>query len=237
MATARCAMSLDEAETAVGALLLLKRDFPEDPEVLYVTTHFYSELASRSAQELAAKAPSSYQAQELDAEAFESQGKRDEAAAEYKRILERDPRVLGIHYRRGRILLSRAPPATEEAQKEFKEELKIDSGNASAEFMLGEVDRQAGQFDGAIAHFSRAAKLDAGFVEAYLALGMSLNSAGKFPDAIAPLRSYVKMQPADPAGHDQLATANSDVQWFDQLVAVGVPDTQDHARSSRGLRH
>src|SRR6202021_2719211 len=96
MATARCAMSLDEAETAVGALLFLKRDFPDDPEVLYVTTHFYSELASRSAQELAAKAPSSYQAQELDAEAFESQGKPDEAAAEYKKILERDRRVVGI---------------------------------------------------------------------------------------------------------------------------------------------
>ncbi len=36
---------------------------------------------------------------------------------------------------------------------------------------------------------------------------MSLNSAGKFSDAIAPLQSYVKMQPGDPAGHYQLATA------------------------------
>jgi predicted Zn-dependent protease len=38
---------------------------------------------------------------------------------------------------------------------------------------------------------------------------MSLNSAGKFSDAIAPLQAYVKMQPADPAGHYQLATAFS----------------------------
>ena len=55
--------------------------------------------------------------------------------------------------------------------------------------------------------FSRASKLDEGFVEAYLALGMSLNSSGKFSDAISPLQSYVKMQPGDPAGHYQLATA------------------------------
>ena len=73
--------------------------------------------------------------------------------------------------------------------------------------MLGEIARQSGQWDEAIAHFSRASKLDEGFQEAYLALGMSLNSAGKFSDAIAPLRSYVKMQPGDPAGHYQLATA------------------------------
>jgi predicted Zn-dependent protease len=85
--------------------------------------------------------------------------------------------------------------------------LKIDPDNASAEFLLGEIARQAGQWEEAIGHFSRAAKLDEGFQEAYLALGMSLNSAGKFSDAIAPLQSYIKMQPGDPAGHYQLATA------------------------------
>ncbi|PYV63700.1 MAG: hypothetical protein DMG95_06210, partial [Acidobacteria bacterium] len=38
-------------------------------------------------------------------------------------------------------------------------------------------------------------------------LGISLNSGGKFGNAVAPLEKYVKMQPADPAGHYQLATA------------------------------
>ena len=41
MATARCGMSLDQTETAVQALLLLQREFPHDPDVLYMTTHFY----------------------------------------------------------------------------------------------------------------------------------------------------------------------------------------------------
>src|SRR5205814_499537 len=38
MAAVRCAMSLDQRETAVQALLLLNRDFPTDLEVLYFTT-------------------------------------------------------------------------------------------------------------------------------------------------------------------------------------------------------
>lgn len=207
MATARCAMSLDQTETAIQALLLLNREFPRDPEVLYTTTHFYSELASRASQELAASAPNSPQAEQLEAEAFESQSNWDRAAAQYQKILEQDPRTPGIHYRLGRIFLSKSPPQSEEAIKEFQQELKIDPTNASAEFMLGETARQAGQWDDAAAHFSRASKLDEGFVEAYLALGMSLNSAGKFSDAVSPLESYVKMQPGDPAGHYQLATA------------------------------
>jgi len=207
MSIARCSMSLDQMETAVQTLLLLNREFPHDPEVLYTTTHFFSELASRASQDLAATSPASPQAQELDAEAFESQGNWDKATAEYKRILEQNPRLSGIHYRLGRIFLAKTPAEAEEAKKEFDAELQIDPSNASAEFMLGEMERQAGQWDQAAGHFLRASKLDEGFAEAYLALGMSLNSAGKFPDAVAPLQTYVKMQPADPAGHYQLATA------------------------------
>lgn len=207
MAMARCAMSLDRTETAVGALLELNRDFPHDPEVLYVTTHFYSELASRASQDLAATAPKSAQAEQLEAEAYESHEEWDHAIAAYHKILEQYPQREGIHYRLGRIYLSQNPPQVESADREFAEELKIDPNNASAEFMLGESARQAGQWDEAIARFSKAADLDVGFDEAYLALGMSLNSAGKFADAIAPLETYVKKEPGDPAGHYQLATA------------------------------
>jgi tetratricopeptide (TPR) repeat protein len=200
-------MSLDQEDTAVEALLRLKRDYPGDPEVLYTTTHFFSELASRSSQALAAAAPNSPQAQQLEAEAFESQGKWDQAAAQYNKILEANPGLPGIHYRLGRIMLGRVPPDEASANREFEEELKVDPQNAPAEFMLGESARQRGQWDEAIAHFSKASKADESFPEAYLALGMSLNSAGRFPEAITPLETYVKMQPGDPAGHYQLATA------------------------------
>jgi len=207
MSTARCAMSLEQPEMTMRALLTLNREFPHDAQVLYTTTHYYSEMATRAAQELAATAPNSAEAQQLEAEAFESQGEWDKAAAEYARILEQNPKCSGIHYRLGRIALAKTPSDSETAKKEFEEELEIDPSNASAEFMLGETARQAGQWDDAIAHFSRASKDDEGFQEAYLALGMSLNSAGKFSEAVTPLQTYVKMQPADPAGHYQLATA------------------------------
>ena len=209
MATARCAMSFDETETAIQALLMLSREFPHDPQVLYTTTHFYSELASRASQQLAASAPNSPEAQQLEAEAFESQGNWDKATAQYQTILEQNPHAVGIHYRLGRILLAKTPSDPDNAKKEFEEELKTDPNNASAEFMLGETARQAGEWAEAAGHFLRASKLDEGFVEAYLALGMSLNSAGKFPEAIQSLEKYVKMQPDDPAGHYQLATAYS----------------------------
>ena len=209
MAAAKCAMSLNQAQTAVSALFVLKRDFPHDPEVLYITTHYFSELAMEASQELAREAPNSYQAQELQAESFESQGRWEQAAAQYQQTLEKNPNAPGVHFRLGRVMLSKGESEanTEEAKKEFEQELKLDPSNAAAEFSLGEIARRAGQWDDAITHFSAAAKIDSGFAEAYLALGMSLASAQKFADAVAPLEKYVKIVPEDPAGHYQLAIA------------------------------
>jgi tetratricopeptide (TPR) repeat protein len=209
MAQARCAMALDRKPSAISALLLLKREFPDDPEVLYVTVHYFSELANRTSQELAAKAPTSAQARMLEAEAFESRGAWDEAAGIYKAILEQNSSAPRIHYRLGQVLLSKAGETgpVDEARAEFQKELQVDPRDASAEFILGELARRAGQWDEAAQHFSRASTLDVGFSEAYLAMGISLTSARKFAEAVAPLETYVRMQPEDPSGHYQLAIA------------------------------
>lgn len=209
MASVRCAMSVNDVDSAVEGLVRLNREFPHNPEVLYVTAHFFSELANRASSEIAATAPDSYQAHELDAEAYESQGKWDEAVSEYNQILEKNPNLPGIHYRLGRIILVRPPTATtvDDAKKEFEAELQIDPTNASAEYALGQIAQHAEQWDEAEDHYRKAAKIDEGFLEAFLGLGMSLNALGKFSDAVAPLEKYAKLQPADPAGHYQLAIA------------------------------
>lgn len=211
MATVRCAMAVDDEQAAADTLILLKREAPDDPEVLYIATHFFSELGMRSAHELQQRDPNSYQLKRLQAESLESEGKNDQAADIYREILKQDPNVSGIHYRLGQIALAEAGPSgsTDEAKQEFEEETKVDPTNASAEFVLGELARRAGQWADAARHFSRATKLDAGFSEAFLGLGMSLAASGKFAEAKAPLEIYVKQEPGDPAGHYQLAIADS----------------------------
>ncbi len=209
MGQARCAMALDDAQTAISALMLLKREFPDDPEVMFVCVHYFSHLAMRTSQELAAKAPTSIQARRLEAEAFESQGKWDEAAGMYRGILRDNPNEPGIHYRLGQILVTKAGDSgpLDEARAEFKKELEIDPHSSASEFVLGELDRRTRNFDEAARHFAHASQLDAGFAEAYLGLGMTLTGASKFADAVKPLETYVKMQPGDPVGHYQLALA------------------------------
>jgi tetratricopeptide (TPR) repeat protein len=209
MARAQCGMATDQRDVVAESLIVLAREFPGDPKVLYITTRYYSELANRTAQELIQKSPASPEAETLIAEAFQAQGKWDDAAAQYRKILEQNPNQPGIHYQLGRILLSKPldPTVTKEATKEFEAELKINPTSPAAEFMLGDLASRNQKADEAIEHFSRATQFDAGLAEAYLGLGMALNAAGKYSEAITPLKKYTDMDPSDPAGYYQLATA------------------------------
>lgn len=206
----RCAMLVNQTGIAVDFLQMLNREFPGDPEVLLLSVHTYSDLSTKAAQRLAATAPNSLEGHKLNAEALEAQGKWDDAEKQYKAIIAKYPQEPGIHFLLGRLLLSKAEPSpsdAENAKKEFQEELKLDPTNAGAEYVLGEMARQNGQWPDAIQHFSRASELDAGFGDAFLGLGNALLSAKKFSEAIPPLQTAVKLESRNPAAHYSLATA------------------------------
>jgi tetratricopeptide (TPR) repeat protein len=206
----RCATLLQQWGSLLDFVRVLNQQFPHDPEVLYVSVHAYSDLSTRSAEELARTAPNSIPAREMDAEANEVQGKWDLAEKDYRKILEENPRYPGIHFRLARLLLSKPNPGAdfrEQAKKELQQELDIDPANAGAEYILGELARQAGDLPEAVQHFAKATKLDAMFADAYLGLGVSLSAEKKYTEAVAPLEMAVKLQPGNPAGHYSLATA------------------------------
>jgi tetratricopeptide (TPR) repeat protein len=210
----RCAMFAGQPEAAEQFLLSLSKEFPHDPEVLYLSVHTYSDLSSRAAAELAMKAPNSASGHELHAEALETDHKWDEAAKEYRLVLEQNPHEPGIHFRLGRLMLSKGDPTPEEAagaQKEMQAELEIDPSNAGAEYVLGVIAKQNQQLDEAVLHFSHAAKLDSGFGDAFVGWGGSLVSQKKFSEAIPPLETGVRLQSGNPTAHYLLAMAYSRV--------------------------
>ncbi len=204
-----CAMTLHDLDSAAGFIRGLNNGFPNDPEVLYLAVHVFSDLSIRASQQLMVSAPTSYQVHMLNAEALETQGKGDEAATEYREVLKRNPNLYGIHYRLGRLLLSgsKTEESKEAARREFEEELKVDPSNAGAEYILGELARRDQQFPAAIEHFGRATKLDAEFADAFIGLGRTMLEGGRNEDAIAPLQVAAKLRPDNPAAHFYLGTA------------------------------
>lgn len=206
----RCSLAMDDRDATNEFVRLLTRQFPKDPDVLFVIVHAYSDLSTRTAQDLGRYAPQSIAAHKLNAEALEMQGKWQPAQLEYEAIIQKDPNARGIHFLLGRLLLSRpdvGPDAPERAKQEFLKELKIDPGNAGAHYILGELARRDEKCEEAIPQFSEAIKFDSKFAEAYLGQGLCLVDLRKYEEAIPPLRSAERLTPGNPEVHHALATA------------------------------
>jgi tetratricopeptide (TPR) repeat protein len=206
----RCSLAMDDRDSAAEFIRLLTRQFRKDPDVLFVIVHAYSDLSTRTAQDLGRDAPQSIAAHKLNAEALEMQGKWGPAQLEYEAIIQKDPNARGIHFLLGRLLLSRpdaGPDAAERARQEFLKEITIDPSNAGAHYVLGELARRDGKCEEALPQFSEAIKLNTNFAEAYLGEGLCLVSLKKYEEAVPPLRSAERLTPGNPEIHHTLATA------------------------------
>jgi tetratricopeptide (TPR) repeat protein len=230
----RCAMLLNQQDDAIDFLVSLRHDFPRDPDVQFLSVHVFSDLSMRASQDLLFTNPGAYQVHQLNAESLEVQSRWDDAMFEYRAVLEKNPNLPGIHYRIGRLILSKPKTAStfDDAKKEFEAELAINPNNPGSEYVLGEMARQQEQWPEAIEHFGKAAQLDPNFADALIGYGRSLTAGGKPEEAIAPLERAAKLQPNNPAVHYHLAIA---------LRRAGKRDDADkefaeYKRTSEGAR-
>src|SRR5215472_1233350 len=75
----RCSLAMDDRDSTNEFVRLLTRQFSKDPDVLFVIVHAYSDLSTRTAQDLGRYAPQSIAAHKLNAEALEMQGNWQQA--------------------------------------------------------------------------------------------------------------------------------------------------------------
>ena len=108
----RCAMMTDHPDAAEDFLRFLNREFPKDPEVLYLSVHRILGIYRAAPQPRpATTAPSPPKGGSSTPKPSRRVGRWDEAAKEYRLILQQDPRMAGIHFRIGRLLLSKPNPS------------------------------------------------------------------------------------------------------------------------------
>jgi tetratricopeptide (TPR) repeat protein len=201
---------LQRDDDAVKVALELNRVYANDPEVLYYTGKVYGNYAFLTIRKLAQDAPNSVWRHLAAAEAYESQGSYNEAIGEYRAVLTMDPGRLGIHYRIGRTLLAQshqtgAQTNTDEARKEFEQELQLDPRNGNANYEIGEIYRKAGQLDQAKQYFERALQYYPDFEEAQLGLAAVLMAQQKPEEALPHLKAAIALNADDEVSWYRLA--------------------------------
>jgi predicted Zn-dependent protease len=145
-----------------------------------------------------------------NAQVQESFARYDVAKGEYEYVLKREPSLPGVHYRLGRVILLSGPRTAEalaEATRAFEEELAIGPRNPAAEYELGEINREQGNYPSAIDHFSRAVLQQPNFVEARIGLGRTFVKVGQSAQAVTQLKEAVRLDPENRVSHVLLANA------------------------------
>ncbi len=208
----RAYTGLQRDEDAVTMALELNRLYPNDPEILYHTGRTYGNYAFLTLHKLQAVAPTSVWRHQAAAEAFESEGAANAAIGEYREVLKLDPHRPKIHYRIGRTLLERfqqthAPEDRAAAEREFEQELELDPGNANALYELGEIHRQAGEFDQARPLFEAALQYYPDFQEAMVGLAATLLAQQKPALAVPHLQKALALNAEDEVAWYRLAQA------------------------------
>jgi tetratricopeptide (TPR) repeat protein len=198
---------------AVETSLELNKLYPDDPEVLYHTGRIYGIFAFTVMTRLKDKAPGSIWTQQAQGELHESQKEYDQAIFTFNHILELDPRRPGIHYRLGRIYLSRfrdsaKPEDREAAQREFAAELAIDPGNGNASYELANIQSDLGNLDEATKLYEQLLGRYPDFEEALVGLGGVYLDSQKPEQALAVLERATKLNPKDDVAWYRIARAD-----------------------------
>ena len=209
VALVQCDLSQNRFAETWPVLEQLRKSFPEDADVLYETARVHMKAWNDAVFQMYQKTPSSFRVNQLSGEIFEIQGNYTEAAAEYRKAIQKNPSALNLHFRLGRALLlqSHDPANLREARKEFDAELALNPGDAVAEFQVGQILVAEQDRAGAAAQFEKAVSLDPDFAEALVALAKTKSDSKKDAEAIPLLERAVKLQPASESAHYSLMIA------------------------------
>jgi tetratricopeptide (TPR) repeat protein len=227
-----CGLQLLRAYTGLGrdadaveTSLLLNKLYPDDPEVLYHTGRIYGNFAYLVMTKLHDKAPGSIWMLQAQGEANEAAKAYDEAIFAYNHVLSIDPRRPGVHYRLGRIYLTRfreaqKPDDRDAAVREFTAELDIDPGNGNAGYELANMQAELGNLENARKGYEHVLELFPNFEEALVGLGGVYTDSHKPELAVPVLEHATRVNPDDEVAWYRLARAER---------AIGNKEAQEKA--------
>jgi tetratricopeptide (TPR) repeat protein len=209
IALVQCGLSQNRLADVWPVLDKLQKSFPGDADVLYEAARVHMKAWNDAVFQMYQKTPGSFRVNQLSGEIFETQARYQEAAAEYRKAIQKNPTALNLHFRLGRALLlqSHEPANLQQARQEFEAELALNPSDAVAEYEVGQILQTEQNPSLAAARFEKAVSLDPAFAEALVALAKTKSDARKYGEAIPLLERAVKLQPASESAHYSLMIA------------------------------
>ena len=124
---------------------------------------------------------------------LQAQGRLDDAAGQYRQVLELAPDDALAHSNLGTALAALGRPA--EAIGHYERALELAPDDADSHSNLGNALVALDRTDEAVASYRRALAIDPSSAEAHAALGMALHAQGRTDEAVTHLRRALELAP------------------------------------------
>ncbi len=196
-----------DLDDAARIITQLKKDDPENPEILYAAYRTYADLSGESMLELSLAAPDSAQMHQLLAHEETREGNTNGAIAQYKQAIVIDPHLPGVHFELAELLAtSQDPVIKKEAEQEYHVAVAEDPQDEKAICKLGEIAAQKGDVKQAYDDYAKAVQLQPSDADAKLGLAKAFIEMDEPNQALPLLEASVQLEPTNSNAHYRLAT-------------------------------
>ncbi len=154
---------------AIETLLNALQKDPTNPDLLFYLGKACGFLSKSSFDRLMRVAPTSARAHQLLGESYQAQQQYGPAETEFRKALEAQPDLPGVHLGLGLIKLEAGN--LDAAEKEFRAEVNLSPGNGEAAWRLGSVLLKEGHTPEALVDLKRADQLRPQMIETLYDLG------------------------------------------------------------------
>jgi tetratricopeptide (TPR) repeat protein len=208
-----------DSERAIPVIQKLVDLNPDNVDILYMAQRLYGELAEDTLNKLAVLAPGSARMQQVIAERLINAGDLSGATEHYKKALEIDPKIPGVHYELAQAILESAPSDSgvqAEAERELEAAVTMEGNSARVQCEFGRIALLKSDTEKAHEHYLSAFKLAPGDTEAQLGLGRVLMTMEKPQEAKKYLEMAVQSDPLNGTAHYRLAMAYKRLQMTEE---------------------
>lgn len=198
---------ISDLDAAADILAQLKKVAPDNPEVLYASYRTYADLSSESMIALSLAAPDSAQMHQLLAHEETREGNTNAAIAQYRKAIEINPHLPGVHFELAELLSTSQDPAVKnQAEQEYRAALADNPRDEKVVCELAEIAVTKGDESEALKMYSTAIELQPDDANAKLGLAKVLLEMNKTDQALPLLEASVQLEPTNATAHYRLAT-------------------------------
>ena len=165
------------------------------------------------------------------------QGKLNEAAEQFRKALQEDPRSAGAHNNLGLVYERQNKP---EAEDEFEQAIRLDPQFVHAHFNLARWMRKQGRSEAAVSRFQRTIELAPDHVDALNFLGVELGKLKRLAEAQRHLERALQIDPQHAEAHNNLGVVYASQGKLKQAVKQfqsALANDPNHRRAEINLRN